>query len=192
MACMCGDLYCISCGPAQGNHRCEECGRWSMDGGCIDESVCEAKNKAYWDAIEQQAVEDEESLQAFYDSAEYRQESERLAQNAAKREYEESSGTCSVCGKIAYFGQCDDNACRASQEYQHWLEQIEDDKWIEREDESGIAFCPHDWNVSIVIDGGDVAADRICKHCQRHESQILCVEPEAPNCFIPGVGWRVI
>jgi hypothetical protein len=31
MACLCGDLYCWSCGPAQGNHRCEACGEWTLD-----------------------------------------------------------------------------------------------------------------------------------------------------------------
>lgn len=29
MACMCGDTYCWSCGPAQGNSKCRE-----ADGGC--------------------------------------------------------------------------------------------------------------------------------------------------------------
>ena len=26
MSCMCGDLYCHSCGPAQGNNWCQNCG----------------------------------------------------------------------------------------------------------------------------------------------------------------------
>lgn len=38
--CMCGDLYCGSCGPAQGNHKCGCCGRWSMDGECDDPDYC--------------------------------------------------------------------------------------------------------------------------------------------------------
>jgi len=29
--CMCGDIYCPSCGPAQGNWRCPCCGMWSLD-----------------------------------------------------------------------------------------------------------------------------------------------------------------
>ena len=29
--CMCGDLQCYSCGPAQGNDYCPYCGIWSMD-----------------------------------------------------------------------------------------------------------------------------------------------------------------
>lgn len=28
---MCGDLYCPSCGPAQGNWRCSYCGVWQFD-----------------------------------------------------------------------------------------------------------------------------------------------------------------
>lgn len=38
--CMCGDLYCKSCGPAQGNSYCSVCGSWSMDGGCADPVKC--------------------------------------------------------------------------------------------------------------------------------------------------------
>lgn len=38
--CMCGDLYCGSCGPAQGNHKCPACGRWSMDGECDNPQKC--------------------------------------------------------------------------------------------------------------------------------------------------------
>lgn len=41
MACMCGDLCCPSCGPAQGNHRCSVCGAWDSDGGCDDPVACE-------------------------------------------------------------------------------------------------------------------------------------------------------
>jgi hypothetical protein len=29
--CLCGDLYCGSCGPAQGNSRCFGCGEWTLD-----------------------------------------------------------------------------------------------------------------------------------------------------------------
>ena len=43
MACMCGDLYCGSCGPAQGNSRCSVCGVWRADGGCADPKACRAK-----------------------------------------------------------------------------------------------------------------------------------------------------
>ena len=30
--CMCGDMHCGSCGPAQGNHRCIICRAWADDG----------------------------------------------------------------------------------------------------------------------------------------------------------------
>lgn len=29
--CMCGDIQCNSCGPAQGNYRCSRCGMWTYD-----------------------------------------------------------------------------------------------------------------------------------------------------------------
>lgn len=32
--CLCGDLCCHSCGPAQGNWRCPICGEWASEG-CI-------------------------------------------------------------------------------------------------------------------------------------------------------------
>lgn len=41
MHCICGDYYCLSCGPAQGNHHCPVCGSWSWDGGCEDEDQCQ-------------------------------------------------------------------------------------------------------------------------------------------------------
>lgn len=39
MACMCGDICCSSCGPAQGNYRCPFCRTWASEG-CehVDES----------------------------------------------------------------------------------------------------------------------------------------------------------
>ncbi|MCW5763596.1 MAG: hypothetical protein KIT88_10180 [Phycisphaeraceae bacterium] len=43
--CMCGDPYCRSCGPAQGNTRCHYCGAWSDDGGCADPEACETASK---------------------------------------------------------------------------------------------------------------------------------------------------
>lgn len=45
MACMCGDIHCPSCGPAQGNNRCSACGNWADDGGCDDPVACAEKNK---------------------------------------------------------------------------------------------------------------------------------------------------
>jgi len=41
MACMCGDICCPSCGPAQGNHKCPACGNWESDGGCENPVECE-------------------------------------------------------------------------------------------------------------------------------------------------------
>lgn len=38
--CYCGDLYCFSCGPAQGNYRCCICRKWTLDGGCVDSESC--------------------------------------------------------------------------------------------------------------------------------------------------------
>lgn len=38
--CLCGDIYCSSCGPAQGNFQCHICGKWSMDDGCDDVEEC--------------------------------------------------------------------------------------------------------------------------------------------------------
>ena len=39
--CLCGDVYCYSCGPAQGNHKCRYCGKWSDEGGCDDPEECD-------------------------------------------------------------------------------------------------------------------------------------------------------
>lgn len=44
--CDCGDLYCGSCGPLQGNTKCYGCGEWAMDhdepGSRHDEARCAA------------------------------------------------------------------------------------------------------------------------------------------------------
>lgn len=37
---VCGDIYCPSCGPAQGNSKCQVCGKWESDGGCDDVEHC--------------------------------------------------------------------------------------------------------------------------------------------------------
>ena len=44
--CMCGDIRCGSCGPAQGNHKCWCCGKWDDEGGCIDPKACDKKMAA--------------------------------------------------------------------------------------------------------------------------------------------------
>lgn len=56
MACMCGDYYCGSCGPAQGNYHCLVCGMWSADGGCEDRQKCREENERLAEA-ENQAAE---------------------------------------------------------------------------------------------------------------------------------------
>jgi len=43
--CICGDTHCSTCGPLQGNFRCEICDRWTEDGGCENPSVCNAKRE---------------------------------------------------------------------------------------------------------------------------------------------------
>ena len=49
--CMCGDTYCKSCGPAQGNNYCENCGMWDMDGGCEVPEFCADMMKQYYDSL---------------------------------------------------------------------------------------------------------------------------------------------
>jgi hypothetical protein len=48
MPCMCGDTRCWSCGPAQGNHKCEICGRWDDEGGCENREECDSKAEAMY------------------------------------------------------------------------------------------------------------------------------------------------
>jgi hypothetical protein len=43
--CMCGDTYCRSCGPAQGNNRCSVCKRWTLDGGCEKPEDCQRQEQ---------------------------------------------------------------------------------------------------------------------------------------------------
>jgi hypothetical protein len=63
MSCMCGDLYCRSCGPAQGNYRCDACGAWSMDGGCVKPEDC-AETQRQMAEAEQRQYEEEQSYYA--------------------------------------------------------------------------------------------------------------------------------
>lgn len=66
MTCMCGDTYCPSCGPAQGNYKCPNCGMWSADGGCENPRECGEENHkadvAMADEIERDAKLAEEYL----------------------------------------------------------------------------------------------------------------------------------
>jgi len=45
--CYCGDLYCSSCGPAQGNSQCYMCGAWGLDGGCKNPDECLRAEEEY-------------------------------------------------------------------------------------------------------------------------------------------------
>lgn len=51
--CMCGDICCSSCGPAQGNSKCYACGEWESEGGCKDPWACDLKllEMGYVDSI---------------------------------------------------------------------------------------------------------------------------------------------
>jgi hypothetical protein len=70
MPCMCGDLCCPSCGPAQGNVRCPVCRAWASEGcDCTDEEIARAHEQerlaeeeyARWWAEESARLDDEEA-----------------------------------------------------------------------------------------------------------------------------------
>jgi hypothetical protein len=63
---MCGDPYCPSCGPAQGNHRCPICGTWSADGPCPDPERCAAESRKADDALAAQLVEEEKAAREYF------------------------------------------------------------------------------------------------------------------------------
>lgn len=66
---MCGDLYCGSCGPAQGNFKCSGCGRWSMDGPCVDPNRCAEIVKAENQQVDEyyrQMEEDEKAANEYF------------------------------------------------------------------------------------------------------------------------------
>lgn len=54
MTCMCGDYYCSSCGPAQGNYHCLICGKWSADGGCDNPEECNKAADAYFEQLKEE------------------------------------------------------------------------------------------------------------------------------------------
>jgi hypothetical protein len=62
MPCLCGDLYCPSCGEAQGNARCYICGKWSADGGCDDWMACEQEERLMNAALEGEDTTEENQL----------------------------------------------------------------------------------------------------------------------------------
>ena len=65
MACMCGDLCCWSCGPAQGNHRCPICGEWMTE---------RCKHLTYRGTIRRRFKAEAESIAAAERAAEEEQE----------------------------------------------------------------------------------------------------------------------
>ena len=60
--CMCGDIYCYSCGPAQGNYKCDICGLWSEDGGCLNPDECARKSAEQTAAMVKEWEESEGSI----------------------------------------------------------------------------------------------------------------------------------
>ena len=60
--CMCADICCPSCGPAQGNVRCPICGEWESDGGCENPEEC------------QKEAERRDKEEALYQEKEYLQD----------------------------------------------------------------------------------------------------------------------
>ena len=55
--CLCGDLRCPSCGPAQGNSKCQACGRWADDGPCEDPEACGSLSQQIDEAVAQEYAE---------------------------------------------------------------------------------------------------------------------------------------
>ena len=76
MPCMCGDTYCPSCGPAQGNYRCPACGQWADDGGCEDPERCakiNAENDTAEAAMWEEMFRAEEEFERLYAQGYYRE-----------------------------------------------------------------------------------------------------------------------
>lgn len=64
--CLCGDTYCWSCGPAQGNAHCEVCGSWSEDGGCENPAECDAKAREMDKLYAEQELEAERLAKDYH------------------------------------------------------------------------------------------------------------------------------
>jgi hypothetical protein len=64
--CMCGDLFCSSCGPAQGNCKCSNCGRWSADGGCEDPEACDKAERLAVEAEAAYMAETEQIAEEYF------------------------------------------------------------------------------------------------------------------------------
>jgi hypothetical protein len=70
--CMCGDNYCPSCGPAQGNYKYNVCGTWSADGGCDDPEACAAMGGEMDEKFARQ-LEEERLAQEYWEEMERRE-----------------------------------------------------------------------------------------------------------------------
>lgn len=82
MSCMCGDYCCPSCGPAQGNSKCELCGQWASEGCIHINSRTGNYKKKYLKAVEEAARKEdamlEELAELWNEDAMYRYERRRL------------------------------------------------------------------------------------------------------------------
>jgi hypothetical protein len=67
MPCMCGDICCYSCGPAQGNWRCPICGEWASEG-CKHISSRTGKLKKRYEAQAKRIDEAEAKAEAEMDA----------------------------------------------------------------------------------------------------------------------------
>jgi len=63
--CMCGDICCPSCGPAQGNSRCPVCRTWASEGcDCTPEQIQKAyEAEAAADAAYEEMLRTAEDLE---------------------------------------------------------------------------------------------------------------------------------
>lgn len=76
--------------------------------------------------------------------------------------------------------------------YEVFLPRVREDAWEVLED-ADVPCQGHEWGETrIAADGGDVDAYRVCNRCGLSQQQRLQSEPEPPNCYIPGEGWRVV
>lgn len=98
MPCMCGDLQCPSCGPAQGNFKCPVCGAWADD--CCEHFVEDADHNL----IENPAF-----------AAEFKAAAERERQEAEAEAlmYEEAEKACKCvhCGGEFADHDYEDSTC---------------------------------------------------------------------------------
>jgi len=88
--CMCGDYYCRSCGPAQGNGQCQVCYAWSADGGCDDVKACAKEGDKQDKEMERQ----------------FRLEEKYIKQHESGKHGTKEPIELGVCGQIRY-GNCD-------------------------------------------------------------------------------------